>query len=145
MAYPNRQFQSDLTILITPCGLNCARCRFHLRERKPCPGCRSIDPRDKSSACANCKIRNCPKFAEGGYDFCSACPDYPCVDMKRLIKRYQTKYAVSIPENMLRIQAVGVEQFAIEDRAHWSCPHCGELLCMHHPECIYCGHSWRIS
>jgi rubredoxin len=24
----------------------------------------------------------------------------------------------------------------------WTCPECGERLCMHKPQCLNCGYTW---
>ena len=44
--------------LVAPCGMNCNICKYYLREKNPCPGCRIDDP-DKSMYCRECIIANC--------------------------------------------------------------------------------------
>ncbi len=127
--------------IIAPCGINCSLCRAYIRERQPCPGCRGVDER-KSNACITCAIKNCKELAAGGFQFCSFCDKFPCADLKRLEKRYQTRYGVSVIANLQRIKTIGVERFLAEETAKWTCPECGSLLCMHKPQCVSCGHTW---
>ena len=63
--------------------------------------------------------------------------------MKRLDKRYRTKYGVSVIGNLGHIKAVGVERFVAEEESKWSCPKCGARLCMHKPGCVSCGYPWQ--
>lgn len=88
-------------------------------------------------------MKNCEELAAGGHEFCFSCDKYPCAELVHLDRRYRTKYAVSVIENLERIKAVGVKRFVAEEAARWSCAECGSRLCMHKPQCIHCGHTWR--
>jgi len=136
------QIQPDDPQIIAPCGLNCSLCRAYVRERNPCPGCRSSTT-NKSNACLTCAIKNCAELAAGGHAFCSSCEKFPCADLLHLDTRYQARYGVSAIGNLEHIKAIGVARFVAEETAKWSCPECGSLLCMHTPQCPNCGHTWQ--
>lgn len=139
---PNKivRIQAAAPQIIAPCGINCSLCRAYIRERQPCPGCRS-DDNHKSNACLTCAIKNCPDLAAVGQQFCFACAKFPCAKLQHLDDRYQTRYGVSVIANLARIQAVGAERFVVEESMRWSCPACGQQLCMHLPQCPHCGHT----
>jgi hypothetical protein len=92
-----------------------------------------------SNAPSHCSIRNCDKLANGAYQFCITCAEFPCTDLLHLAKRYRANYGVNIVANLLRIQSVGVERFAVDETVKWSCPGCGASLCMHKAHCPHCG------
>jgi hypothetical protein len=141
---PNKVVQicaSDPQI-IAPCGIDCSLCRAYFRDHKPCPGCRG-GASNKSNACLTCAIKNCEQLAAGGYKFCSSCAKYPCTELLHLDARYRTRYGVSVMVNLERIQIVGVKRFVAEEETKWLCPECGSRLCMHKPQCVYCGHTWQ--
>jgi hypothetical protein len=141
---PNKvaQIQPNDPMIIAPCGFNCSLCRAYIRERQPCPGCRKGDL-NKSHACLTCAINNCKELAAGGHQFCFTCAQYPCADLLHVDERYRTQYGVSFIANQERIRAVGVKNFVAEETSKWSCPECGTRLCVHKPQCVNCGYSWR--
>ena len=125
--------------IIAPCGLDCSLCRFYLRARRPCPGCRGSD-RDKSTGCITCAIKTCAERSAGGFKYCSSCAGFPCPRLRHLDHRYRTRYGVSVMDNLARIQAIGVRRFIAEERSRWTCLECGVPLSMHLPQCVSCGH-----
>ena len=137
------QIQARDPDIIAPCGIDCSLCRAYIRDRKPCPGCRGGDS-NKSNACLTCVIKNCEELAAGRHQFCSSCAKYPCAELRHLEARYQTRYGVSVIENLARVQAIGVKHFVAEEATKWSCLKCGSHLCMHAPQCINCGHRWQV-
>jgi hypothetical protein len=143
---PNRstQIQASDAAIIAPCGINCSLCRAYIRDRLPCPGCRGGD-NNKSNSCLTCAIKNCKELAAGGFRFCYFCDKFPCAELKRLEKRYKSKYGVSVIANLERIKTIGVKRFIEEEAAKWTCPECGSLLCMHKPQCVNCGYTRQDS
>ena len=125
--------------IIAPCGLDCSLCRFYLRARRPCPGCRGSD-RDKSTGCITCAIKTCAERSAGGFKYCSACAGFPCSRLRHLDHRYRTRYGVSVLANLARIQTVGEVRFMAEEMVAWACPECGARLSMHLPQCVSCRH-----
>lgn len=60
-----------------------------------------------------CGIVNCDKRKQNGWDFCDACPDYPCEDVMEKENRYTSKYPLceSPIENLKYIREHGMEEF----------------------------------
>ena len=141
------QKQSTKTIpisktLIAPCGMNCRLCRAYVRDKKPCPGCRA-DDNSKSKSCITCHIKNCEKIVSGGIKYCFECDSFPCARLNHLDKRYRTKYGMSMIENLVNIKKFGIRDFIRNEKERWSCRECGQLICVHKPQCLCCGHKWR--
>ncbi len=132
--------------LIAPCGMNCRLCWGYIREKNPCPGCRSLARPEsrKSRSRSGCVVTNCDRLAGSKSPYCSErCDRFPCARLRQLDKRYRTKYGMSMLDNLRRIGESGIRRFIREEKAKWSCPECGELLCVHRPECLSCGYKWR--
>ena len=140
MRPPSRAQARPISIRrIAPCGMDCALCIGHLRERNPCPGCN--DPRDalKPPHCVRCAIKTCA-VPRRPHRFCFECRGFPCARLRRLDRRYQTRYGMGMIENLVAIRAVGVRWFTARERTRWACPVCGRLLCVHRRACLHCGH-----
>ena len=130
------------TTLIAPCGMNCRLCMAYGRKKKACPGCRG-EGTNKAKTCAGCKIKNCELLAHSHSDYCFSCDNYPCDRIKHIDKRYRTKYGMSMVEKLKNLQKVGINQFIQNEAKKWSCPQCGEIICVHYPDCRACGYVWR--
>jgi hypothetical protein len=130
------------TTLIAPCGMNCRLCMAYIRDNKACPGCRGDDS-VKSKTCVTCRIRNCENIGQGKAHFCFSCDSFPCDRLKHLDKRYRTKYGMSMIDNLKKIRKLGVRQFIRDEKERWRCPSCGEMICVHKPQCLSCGYKWR--
>jgi hypothetical protein len=130
------------TSLIAPCGMNCRLCHAHVRNKNVCPGCRGDDS-VKSKSCVLCRIKNCEKIVQGKERYCFNCDSFPCDRLKHLDKRYRTRYGMSMIENLLQIREFGIRHFISKQKKRWTCPGCGGLLCVHKPQCLSCGHTWR--
>jgi hypothetical protein len=117
-------------------------CIAYVRDRNPCPGCR-VDDSVKRPTRWHCAIKKCGKMAERGAKYCAGCGDLPCDRLKHLDKRYRTKYGMSMIENLACIGESGVRKFIAKEKEKWTCPGCGELLCVHKPQCLSCGRAWR--
>ncbi|MDD5171107.1 MAG: DUF3795 domain-containing protein [Syntrophales bacterium] len=128
--------------LIAPCGMNCRLCIAYGRGKMPCPGCRG-DDRVKSKTRIECRIKNCEKLGQGKARYCSGCDGFPCDRLIHLDKRYRIKYGMSMIDNLVNIKKVGIRQFIRNEKDKWTCPECGEIICVHKPQCPTCGHKWR--
>lgn len=128
--------------LIAPCGMNCRLCRAYIREKKACPGCHGNDTL-KSKSCAMCRIKNCEMIVADKIGYCFKCKKFPCPGLNRLDKRYKTKYGMSMIENLEYIQRFGIRSFVRHEKERWTCSECGEVICVHKENCIYCGCKWR--
>lgn len=127
---------------IAPCGMNCALCRAYQEvgnplkkgaKRKTCPGC---IPRGKH--CLH-MADACDAVGKGLVRFCLMCERFPCGRLKRLDKRYRTKYHMSMIENLVLIRDRGMDAFLQAQKDAWTCEACGEhLVCCHNGLCLSC-------
>ena len=129
-------------ILIAPCGMNCGICSNYLAMKHDlrkirimksyCSGCR---PRGK-----NCTFmrRSCDLIGKGKIQFCYECSVFPCQRLKRLDKRYRTKYHMSMIENLKFIDEQGMAKFLNNEQEKWRCPECGGVICCHNGICYSC-------
>ncbi len=124
--------------LIAPCGINCAICLAFIREKNHCPGCREEDE-NKSKSCLSCIIINCETIKNNSSKFCYECEKYPCKRLKQLDKRYRTRYAMSMLENLEYIKTSGLPAFVERENERWRCRKCGGLMCVHRGYCLTCG------
>ena len=125
--------------LASPCGINCGLCRAYLRERNKCAGC-NVDSFQKPGHCITCKIKNCAE-RPGSSRFCFECSKYPCALLRHLDTRYRTRYFMSPVKNLDEIHERGLRMFMETESRRWSCPQCGNPVCMHTGKCSRCGAS----
>jgi hypothetical protein len=123
-------------VLIAPCGMNCGICMAYLRDKNKCPGCREIKKGNKTRF--GCIIRNCKHLKKTKSGFCYECEIFPCARMKRLDKRYRTKYDMSMFENLEFIRDKGIDRFLKAQRKKYKCPKCGGVMCVHRKKCLEC-------
>ncbi|MFC2004596.1 DUF3795 domain-containing protein [Chloroflexota bacterium] len=126
------------TQLIAPCGMNCGVCLAYLREKRRCLGC-YVDDSDKPPTILKCIIRNCETIKTNQTGFCYECENYPCKRLKQLDKRYRTKYAMSMIENLESIKEIGLSAFIANEKKRWHCVKCGGIICVHRGYCFHCG------
>jgi hypothetical protein len=124
--------------LLAPCGMNCGICMAYLRHNNKCPGCRGVDTK-KPVTRTKCKIKNCLIFQKGKSRFCFNCENFPCHNLKHLDKRYQTKYNMSMIENLECIKKFGINKFLRNEKIRWACSECGGTICVHKGYCYSCG------
>jgi hypothetical protein len=129
-------------ILIAPCGMNCniyARyLAFKNDVRKKgikgvyCTGCLPQD--------LDCHYkRQCYRLGNKLVRFCYECEEFPCARLKRLDKRYRTKYYMSMIENLYYLRDNGIEIFLKKEEEKWRCPECGGIISCHNGICYTCG------
>jgi len=124
--------------LIAPCGMNCGICKYHYRKKDTCPGCRGPDE-NKSKYCIDCIIVNCDELKKINSEFCFDCSKLPCKRLKNLDKRYNTKYHMSMLENLKCIKDQGIDTFLKKETQKWTCPQCGGVVTCHGGTCLQCG------
>ena len=132
--------------LIAPCGMNCRLCWGYIREKNACPGCLRTENLEspKSKPRTTCRIRNCEQITRGKTRYCSErCENFPCTRLKQLDKRYRTKYGMSMIANLNLINESGIRHFIRKEKEKWTCPGCGEIICVHKPDCFQCGYRWN--
>ncbi|KAF0142936.1 MAG: hypothetical protein FD122_202 [Stygiobacter sp.] len=123
---------------IAQCGMNYGLCYAFQRKKNKCPGCRQLSAGMPVSI-ERCKIRTCGFFTNANAKFCYQCTEFPCKNLKHLDKRYRTKYGMSMIGNLSNIKAVGIRKFISSEQTKWTCKSCGDLLCVHKPNCLKCG------
>lgn len=124
--------------MIAPCGMNCALCIAHQREKNQCPGCLGSD-KQKPRHCVICRIKNCAELESANRNFCYECSKFPCSRLKQLDKRYRSKYGMSMIENLQLLSEAGSENFIAAENLKWQCKQCSSILCVHHNHCLICG------
>lgn len=122
--------------LIAPCGMNCGICMAYLRAKNRCPGCRVIGSSTNWSV--RCQIRNCETIQKNESKLCHECDRFPCARMKQLDKRYRTKYAMSMVENLNMIKESGMDEFINGQIIKYTCNDCGGTICVHQGYCWSC-------
>jgi len=127
---------------IAICGMNCHLCLAYKRGKNGCYGCRA-EKGLRHAHCEKCIIVNCEKVLNGKYTFCYECDSFPCQRIKHLDKRYRTKYSMSMIENLELIKNSGITKFLSNEEKRWTCPKCGQILCVHRPQCLHCSYAWR--
>lgn len=124
--------------LIATCGMNCAICIGHMRDKNKCLGCRGVDE-NKPKGCRTCIINSCQTLKKNKMLYCSdKCEEFPCTKLKNLDKRYRVKYGMSMIENLENINKFGINKFVKSEQKRWKCKKCGELLCVHRDSCLKC-------
>jgi len=123
-------------IMLAPCGMNCTVCYVHLREKKPCLGCRGQGA-SQPEHCRKCEIKDCANSQ--GIEFCFECSSFPCTTIKRLDKSYRQRYQVSLIDSAIRIKTVGAKRHLLEEKEKWTCSHCGGVISLHDRACSECG------
>jgi predicted RNA-binding Zn-ribbon protein involved in translation (DUF1610 family) len=46
-------------------------------------------------------------------------------------------------DNLENIRNFGIRNFIRNEKKKWTCPECGEIISVHKPQCLSCGHKWR--
>ncbi len=138
--------------LAAVCGLFCPACHVFIATREEsaklavlaeryqktveelqCNGCRS----DKR--CFFCKtvctMARCA--ASKKVDFCGACPDYPCTDLKAF--QALAPHRIELWKSHQRIKEAGFEKWYDEMLLHYSCTACGTMNSAYHIACRKCG------
>lgn len=129
--------------LAAPCGFYCGTCRHYLAREKGlleekklkhgCKGCRS-----QNKNCAWVK-RDCEQLRKGRINFCYECREFPCANLGKLDQRHIRDDGLSLIDNLLLIQEIGVENWLREQEEEWKCPQCGSAVCVMDSECYDCG------
>ena len=101
--------------LIAPCGMNCAICKAHLRQKNPCHGCRDAE-KNKPKTRLHCRLRTCDKRTGA---FCYECTEFPCDRLRHLDLRYRTRYGMSEIENLEYIRKNGMNKFLKNETKRW--------------------------
>ena len=123
---------------LAPCGVICDLCMAFQRPKSKCVGCQTEG--NKPNHCRVCSIKDCPEKQGNPAALCSECPKYPCRRIKDLNKRYIAKYGENLLQNLESAREDGLPAFIAAAKQKWSCPACGQFLCVHNGKCLHCGH-----
>lgn len=145
-----RKYNKKLTAV---CGLFCKACTAYIGtmedperlksiagrrgvtpEKVKCEGCRA---KIRSYYCETCKFDQCA--ASKGIDFCGACDEYPCEDLKEFQKAMP--HRIELWKAQERIRQAGPETWYSEMIERYSCPQCGTINSAYDPKCRKCGAS----
>lgn len=138
--------------LAAVCGLFCPACSVFIgtkedparlnviaqRVQRPveelrCNGCRS---EKRCFYCeSKCIMAKCA--AAKGVDFCGACADYPCKELKAF--QAAMPHRIELWKSLERIKEVGYEKWYAEMIEHYSCPKCRTLNSAYDLKCRKCG------
>jgi hypothetical protein len=120
------------TMLIAPCGMDCAICMAYLRAKNPCGGCYTAN----RMCSRHCTISACRQVRDRYHH---TCDEFPCRRLSRLDQRYRTKYHMSMLDNLAAIRKEGIRAFVKTERERWTCKTCGGTIDVHHYRCSVCG------
>lgn len=137
--------------LAAVCGLFCPACGLYIGthhdpqrlqrladqrqvavEELTCDGCRA---ERRTAYCKSCKLIACA--TEKGLDFCGACADYPCDQLKEF--QAARPHRLELWQSQARIKEVGYEQWFEEMLAHYACPQCQTINSAYDATCWSCG------
>ncbi len=82
-------------------------------------------------------------MANAGVEYCFSCDSFPCARLNHLDKRYRARYGMSMIENLENMRRLGIRHFIRNEKERWNCPECGEIICVHQPQCLSCEYKWR--
>jgi hypothetical protein len=125
--------------LVAPCGMNCAICIAHIGYH--------MNNSKKKVACTGCRIRNkncafiikrCKYLPKKEVEFCFECSEFPCENLKKLDKKYRTKYNMSMIENLEFIKKNGMKKFLDQQEKKYKCKKCDGVICVHDNKCYEC-------
>jgi len=141
--------------LIGRCGLYCGACTIYRAykdngdfqkrvaayfkcppEKVRCEGCQSL-----TSECwgNDCKIVQCTK--DKGFSFCYECQqfeDKSCSKYNELAQRY-LEDNIDARANLAKIKAGQTDEWIVQSKERFKCPHCGRPLPEGYKNCYHCG------
>lgn len=123
------------TSFFAPCGMNCLVCYKHCFAKNPCPGCLAGEA-GKPEHCRRCKTRECAEAK--GLDYCFACGEFPCKQIRNLDRSYQKRYDASLVQNSLFAKEQGLAAFMARQKEQYTCPACGGVISLHDGVCSEC-------
>jgi hypothetical protein len=137
--------------LAAVCGLFCEACSLYIATREEperlkrlaaqfqlteeevkCHGCRS---EKRGPYCRICHMAPCA--ARHGVEFCSACPEYPCAELKAF--QAERPHRIELWQSLEQIRDQGWERWMADMRQHYACSRCGALNSAYDPTCRKCG------
>jgi len=139
--------------LSSACGLYCGACGIYLATQENdterllnyavvlnqsfdetlCNGCSSAR---KSLHCSKiCVFIECKK--QKGVSFCTDCDEFPCLAL--IDFKSKKPHRVELIESLHKLKEIGLEQWLIEMKEHYSCQQCQTVNSAYHLTCRKCG------
>ena len=137
----SRQHGKFTPELIAPCGMNCGICVAFFGY--------TMNGKKRKHTCITCRLRKrpcafikkqCDKLKDGEIEYCFECMDFPCKNLTTLDRRYKAKYGMSMIENLQELKEKGMETFLENQERKYTCPKCGDIICVHDRKCYSCGY-----
>jgi len=125
--------------LIAPCGMNCGICIAYFGYR--------LDGNKRAKACIGCRpsgkkcafiMKRCKYLPTKAVRFCFESGEFPCENLRKLDKRYRTKFRMSMLDNLEFIKKNGMEKFLNQQKEKYVCHECGGSICVHDGKCYSC-------
>jgi transposase len=69
----------------------------------------------------------------------------PCEKLAHLDKRYRERYGMSMVENLKLLKAKGMDEFLKTQAEKYTCPTCGDTVCVHDAKCYSCDYKREIT
>ena len=82
-------------------------------------GCR---PSEKNCAFI---MKRCKYLPKKEVEFCFECKVFPCGNLRKLDKRYRTRFKMSMIENLEFVKENGIEEFLKNQKEKYKCHECG--------------------
>ncbi|MDP4094612.1 MAG: DUF3795 domain-containing protein [Bacillota bacterium] len=127
------------------CGLYCGGCTYYQNTMKgiktkvdenlytECLGCNSGTT---TPWCSDCQIKNCNR--EKGIRYCLECSTFPCEILNYFMNDEKYPYHKEVPENMKRLQEIGLNKWIEEQDSKYTCKKCGEKFDWFENQCKHC-------
>lgn len=140
------------SVLVAPCGMNCAVCSAYLSQKNNIPKvrgkihyCQGCRPRNKQCAFLKKKCADKGKLLKGKVEFCFECGKFPCDNLKRIDDVYSNNYGMSMLDNLNAIKKGGINKFIKSQCRKYGCKKCGALVSTHSGKCFACDKvkSWK--
>lgn len=128
------------TTLFARCGINCRTCvgffgyKLNGEKTDVCGGCQT---REKTCTFFDKHCKN--RVNREKIEYCFLCPDFPCVELKKIDEYYSLKYGTSLIENFEYIKAKGMEEFLKKEKEKWKCLTCAGIICSQTKRCYMCN------
>jgi len=68
----------------------------------------------------------------------------PCEKLAHLDKRYRERYGMSMVENLKQLKTKGMDEFLKSQTEKYTCPNCGDVICVHNAKCYSCNYTREI-
>jgi len=123
---------------IAYCGIYCGACPAYVNviENKGYVNCYGCASDLAASITERCNIRRCARGRN--IKTCVFCPEYNTCETLKAFLNLNAFYTKEAGKNLNEIQSKGLEKWQGEQRAQWTCKHCGSPFSWDDRECRKC-------